>query len=126
MKSRKSKIISIVFIILMVFLVYMPTLLLVVYSFTTSKTIGVWKGFSLDLYTQMFKDKEIMKALFNSLIVGVVSSLLASLIGVITAIGLHSMKKRGRKLLDGITQITMVNADIVTAAAFMMFFILAE
>lgn len=126
MKSKKSKIISIVFIILMIFVVYLPTLLLVVYSFTTSKTIGVWKGFSLDLYTQMFKDKEIMTALLNSLIVGITSSILASLIGVITAIGLHSMKKRGRKLLDGVTQITMVNADIVTAAAFMMFFILVK
>ncbi len=126
MKHKSSKIISIVFIILMIILVYLPTLLLVVYSFTTSKVIGVWKGFSLDLYVQMFQDEEIMAALANSLLVGLIASVFASFIGIITAIGLHNMKKTGRKLLDGITQITMVNADIVTAAAFMMFFIMVE
>jgi len=126
MKRTKSKVASIVFIVIMLLLVYMPTLLLVVYSFTTSKTIGSWNGFSFALYNQMFNDPEIMTALLNTLIVGIVASVLASLIGVITSVGIYSMKKGGRKLMDGITQITMVNADIVTAAAFMMFFILVQ
>ncbi len=123
-KTNINKIISITFISLMALIVYLPTLLLIVYSFTPSKTIGSWSGFSFELYTQMFQDAEIMTALLNTLIVGFVASLLAGIIGVITAIGIYSMKKTGRRLIDGITQITMVNADIVTAAAFMMFFIL--
>ena len=123
-KSNASKIVSIIFITLMALLIYMPTVLLIVYSFTPSKTIGTWSGFSFELYGEMFRDTEIMTALLNTLIVGFVASLLAGIIGVITAIGIYSMKKTGRRLIDGITQITMVNADIVTAAAFMMFFIL--
>lgn len=126
MKRTKSKVASIIFITIMALFIYMPIVLLMVYSFTTSKTIGEWNGFSFDLYVQMFNDPEIMTALLNTLIVGVVASLLASIIGVITSVGIYSMKKTGRKLMDGITQITMVNADIVTAAAFMMFFILVQ
>ena len=67
-----------------------------------------------------------MTALFNTLIVGLVSSVLASFIGAITSVGIYNMKKRGQRLMDGLTQITMVNADIVTAAAFMMFFIMVQ
>lgn len=126
MKRTKSKVVSIIFIIIMALVVYLPTLLLVAYSFTTSKTIGDWNGFSFDLYKQMFSDPEIMTALLNTLIVGLVSSVLASFIGAITSIGIYNMKKRGQRLMDGITQITMVNADIVTAAAFMMFFIMVK
>lgn len=126
MKRTKSKVASIIFIVIMALFIYMPILLLMVYSFTTSKTIGTWNGFSFDLYVEMFNDPEIMTALLNTLIVGVVSSLLASLIGVVSSIGIYAMKKNGRRLMDGITQITMVNADIVTAAAFMMFFILVQ
>ena len=126
MKRTKSKVASIIFITIMALLVYMPTLLLMVYSFTTSKTIGQWNGFSFDLYVEMFNDPEIMTALLNTLIVGVTASILASIIGVVSSVGIYSMKKSGRKLMDGITQITMVNADIVTAAAFMMFFILVQ
>ena len=126
MKRTKSKVASIIIIAIMAILVYAPTLLLMVYSFTTSKNIGTWNGFSFDLYAEMFADPEIMTAVLNTLIVGVVSSLLASIIGVVTSVGIYSMKKTGRKLMDGVTQITMVNADIVTAAAFMMFFILVQ
>lgn len=126
MKKTKSKVASIIFIVIMALFIYMPILLLMVYSFTTSKTIGSWNGFSFDLYVEMFNDPEIMTALLNTLIVGVVASLLASLIGVVSSIGIYAMKKNGRRLMDGITQITMVNADIVTAAAFMMFFILVQ
>ena len=126
MKRTKSKVFSIIFITIMAILVYAPTLLLMVYSFTTSKTIVSWNGFSFELYVEMFSDPEIMTALLNTLIVGIVSSLLASLIGVVSSVGIHAMKKSGRRLMDGITQITMVNADIVTAAAFMMFFILVK
>lgn len=125
-RRNASKIISVVFIIVMALVVYLPTLLLIVYSFTPSKTIGSWSGFSFSLYTQMFNDAEIMTALLNTLLVGFVASLLAGIIGVVTAIGIYSMKKTGRKLIDAVTQITMVNADIVTAAAFMMFFILIK
>ena len=126
MKKNKSKILPITFISIMVLITYLPILLLVVYSFTTSKVIGQWNGFSLSLYEEMFHDSEIMTALLNTLIVGVSASVLASFIGIISAIGIYSMKKRGQGLMNGLTQITMVNVDIVTAAAFMMFFILVQ
>jgi len=126
MKRKASKISSILFIILMIFVIYIPILLLVAYSFTESSTMGVWEGFSLGLYKDMFQDAEIMTALLNTVIVGVVASLIASLLGVVTSVGIYSMKKRGQRIMDGLTQITMVNADIVTAVAFMMFFVMVQ
>ena len=121
---KKSKFLPLIFIIIMLIATYLPILVLVAFSFTESKTIGTWKGFSLGLYEDMFSNFEILEALKNTLIIGLVASLLAAIIGTLAAIGIYNLKKFPRKFMDFASQITMVNADIVTAVAFMIFFLL--
>ena len=123
MSKKREKIISIVILAVMIILTYLPVAILTVYSFTTSKTIGVWSGFSIELYEELFADEEIMNALKNTVIIGIVASLLAVILGTMAAIGINSMKKIPKAISESVNQITMVNADIVTAVGFMLLFL---
>lgn len=122
--SKVKKALCLSFVYLMLAVMYLPILVLIIYSFTTSKSIGVWNGFTLSLYVQVFNDSEMMGAVGNSLIVALVSSLLATFIGTLTAIGIfYARKKWYKSVLNMMTQITMVNAEIVTGVAFMLLFL---
>lgn len=107
----------------MLIITYLPVAILTVYSFTDSKTIGLWNGFSFELYKQLFSDEEILGALKNTVIIGVTASVLAVILGTLASIGIHSMKKVPKMISESVNQITMVNADIVTAVGFMLLFL---
>ena len=123
MNGKKSVIISAVFLAVMVVVTYLPVAILTVYSFTDSTTIGVWNGFSLELYKDLFNDFAIMEALKNTIIVGLCASALAVILGTMASIGIHHLRKVPRMIMEGVNQITMVNADIVTAVGFMLLFL---
>lgn len=127
MKMKKwQKALCYTFLSLVLLAMYIPIIVLVIYSFTEAKSIGVWTGFSFELYKELFTDSEIMGAIANSLILALVSATLATAIGTLGAIGIYHLRKRPRKVMEGVNRITMVNADIVTAVAFMMFFIAVQ
>lgn len=122
--SKLKKALCMSFVYLMLAIVYLPILILIIYSFTESKSIGIWHGFTLSLYAQVFADAEMMGAVGNSLIVAVSASLLATFIGTFTAIGIfYARKKWYKSVLNTMSQITMVNAEIVTGVAFMLLFL---
>lgn len=98
---------------------YLPLVLIVAYSFIDSKTVGVGGNFTFALYARLFQNKKLMEATANTLIIGLVSSLLATVIGTISALGIFYMK-RGKKLVNTISQVTVVNAEIVTAVGFFL------
>lgn len=123
MSSRGKKAFAIAFLAVMLVLTYLPIAVLAAFSFTESKTLGTWNGFSLGLYAKLFSDGEIMTALKNTLIVALASSALAVLLGVTAAIGIFHLRKVPRALMEGANQITVVNADIVTAVGFMLLFL---
>ena len=110
------------FVVLMLLAVYMPILLLIVYSFISTRA-GSFEGFTLSAYAEMFEDDELMAAVLNTFILAVGASLIATLLGTFTAIGMFNMRKRGRQAMGAANQITVVNADIVTAVAFSLLFI---
>lgn len=107
---------------LMLIFLYAPIIVLMVYSFNGSRVMGNWTGFSLRWYAQLFKDSNIMKALTVTLTVAVISALVATVIGTFAAIGIHSMKKGRRALVENVSQLPMVNPDLVTGISFMMLF----
>lgn len=109
---------------LMLLFLYAPILVLMVFSFNESKTMGHWAGFSLKWYQALFADATIMDALWVTLSVAVLSALAATAIGTFAAIGLHSMKKRRRVVVENISQLPMVNPDLVTGISLMMLFAL--
>lgn len=102
---------------------YAPILTLIVLSFNASKTRAKWGGFTLKWYLQMFDNSAILQALSNTLIIALLSALIATVIGTIACISLQSMKRRNRALIMGITNIPMLNADIVTGISLMLLFL---
>lgn len=107
---------------IIVLFMYMPILVMIVMSFTESRSAASWNGFSLGAYSALFVDGDVMDALLTTLLVAFVSSVLATIIGTLTAIGLYSMKKRPRAVVESLTQLPMVNPDLVTGIAMMLLF----
>lgn len=112
-----------VFVGLMLCITYVPIVILIVFSFTDAKALGVWSGFSFGLYANLFTDAEILGALGNSLLLAFVSATLATILGTAAAVGIYYMKSKKRAVANFVGNITMENAEIVTGVAFMMFFL---
>lgn len=108
--------------IIFIFL-YAPIVMLMVLSFNNSKTRAKWGGFTGQWYVSLFQNQSIMDALYNTLFIAIVSSVIATVIGTITCIALSNMKAHSRTVLLGINNIPMLNADIVTGISLMLLFI---
>lgn len=112
-----------IYLILIFILLYAPILTLMVLSFNQSKTRAKWGGFTTHWYTELFRNEAIMNALYTTLIIALVSALAATLIGTMAAIGIQGMKRRFRTVFLGLTNIPMLNAEIVMGISLMLLFI---
>jgi len=102
---------------------YAPIVVLIVFSFNNSKSRGNWSGFTFKWYRQLFQDQQIMSALYNTIIIAVVSALVATVIGTAAAIGIHNMKGFKKTVVMNITYLPVMNPDIVTGISLMILFI---
>ena len=102
---------------------YAPIFTLIVLSFNASKTRAKWEGFSFKWYISLFENEAIIQALQNTLIIAFLSALIATVLGTMACISLQSMKRKTRAVLIGITNIPMLNAEIVTGISLMLLFI---
>lgn len=102
---------------------YAPIITLIVLSFNASKTRAKWGGFTTKWYAALFRNEQIMQALWNTLALAILSALIATLIGTIACIAMQSMKRTSRAVLMGITNIPMLNAEIVTGISLMLLFL---
>ena len=102
---------------------YAPIVTLIVLSFNASKTRAKWGGFTTKWYAALFQNEQIMQALWNTLALAVLSALIATFIGTIACIAMQSMKRTSRTILMGITNIPMLNAEIVTGISLMLLFL---
>lgn len=110
-----KKILAQCYIYLILILMYLPILLLVVFSFTASDQVGVWTGFSFKLYGDLFKNKALMNAVGNTLLIALCSALVSTILGTLGAIGTFYSSKKAKKVIETMTQIPVVNAEIVIA-----------
>lgn len=117
-----KKFLSVAVCALVLAFIYAPILLLVVYSFTSSNVIGKWEGFSFELYAQLFRDAKIMNILFNTVWLAVVAAVLSTLLGTAGAIGIFYSKRKAAKPLQAVSQIPVINAEIVTAISLALLF----
>lgn len=108
---------------LILFLMYAPIVTLIVLSFNASKSRAKWGGFTLHWYSSLFQDKAIMAALYNTLLIALVSAILATIIGTAASIGINAMKAKGKTIMMGITNIPILNSEIVTGISLMLLFI---
>ncbi len=108
--------------LILIFL-YAPIIILIILSFNSSKSRAKWGGFTLHWYKELFQNQSIMNALYTTLIIAFLSALIATIIGTAAAIAINNMKKTPRTIMVAITNVPMLNADIVTGISLMLLFV---
>ena len=112
-----------IYVALIFIFLYAPIATLMVLSFNASRTRSKWGGFTLKWYAELFENEAIMEALYNTLLIALLSAIFATLIGTIACISIHRMRRRTRAIMIGITNIPMLNAEIVTGISLMLLFL---
>lgn len=103
-------------------LMYVPIVLVIIYSFNESKISSVWDGFSLKWYEELFRDRSLFEALLNSIILGVSSSLAAAVIGTLGAVGSAKVELKGKGVMEYIATLPIMIPEIILGMVFMVFF----
>ncbi len=121
------KILSKIYTTLLFLFLYAPILVLIVFSFNDTQTSSrtQFSGFTLRWYERLFEDRYILEALFNTLLIAVVSALCATVLGTLAAVGINRLKKLPRRVMMNITNFPMVNPEIVTGVSMMLLFVAA-
>ena len=115
------KVNRVITVLIFIFL-YIPMIVLAVASFNKGMDIAVFKGFTFNQYKELFRDRHLLGLLLNSVIVAVLSSLLATLLGTAAAMGIHRMRGRLRSAVMTMTNIPMTNPEIVTGVSLALLF----
>ena len=115
------KVNRVITVLIFIFL-YIPMIVLAVASFNQGMDIAVFKGFTFNQYKELFRDRHLLGLLLNSVIVAVLSSLLATLLGTAAAMGIHRMRGRLRSAVMTMTNIPMTNPEIVTGVSLALLF----
>ncbi|MBR3751385.1 MAG: ABC transporter permease [Clostridia bacterium] len=112
------------YIFLIFLLLYVPILVLIVFSFNEAGSLAEFSGFSTVWYEELFNDDEALTSLCNSLLLAVSSSVIATIIGTFASLGLHRMRSKWLKgAINTVTNIPMMNPDIVTGVSMMLLFV---
>ena len=110
------------FTILVFVFLYIPMIVLAVASFNKGTDVAVFKGFTFDQYAELFRDGTLLKLLRNSLFIAVLSSLIATVLGTVAALGNHNMRGKLRSAVMTLTNIPMTNPEIVTGVSLALLF----
>ena len=107
---------------LVLLFMYAPIITLIIFSFNEGKSRGIWSGFSLKWYKSLLQNESILSALGTTMLVALLASLIATVIGTLAAIALYHSKPVTRKIFTSATYLPMVNSDIVTGVSLMLLF----
>lgn len=118
-----NKILHKIYLSLILLFLYAPIATLVVLSFNASKTRAKWGGFTFKWYQALFQNEVILEAFYTTLLIALLSALFATIIGTIAAIAMNGMKKGSKAAFMAVTNIPMLNAEIVTGISLMLLFI---
>ena len=119
--KKKTGILSKIYIAILLIFLYSPIAVLIFYSFNNGKTT-VWKGFTFKWYVQLFRDDNIMNALWNTVIIAVLASVFATILGTAAAIGISNFKGKKRMLIQNASNIPIISPDIVMGVSLMLLF----
>ena len=111
-----------VFTVIVLLFLYIPMIVLAVGSFNSGMDIAVFKSFTFDNYKELFRDSVLLPLLLNSVIVALLSSIFATILGTCAALGIHSMGPRLRRFTMGVTNIPLTNPEIVTGVSLALLF----
>ena len=107
-------------------LLYTPIAIIAIFSFTETKVLGNWTGFSLKLYTNLFDggmSNSLMSAIQNTIIIALVASSIATVLGSVAAIGIYNLKNRQRQAVNFLNNIPLINPDIITGISLFLLFV---
>lgn len=122
MLKKLSNFLSKFYIFIIFLFLYAPILVLMVFSFNDSKSMSVWKGFTLKWYGELLNDQRILQAFYYTILIAILSSVIATIIGTISAIGISKMRGPMKRLILNINYLPVLNPDIVTGIALMSLF----
>lgn len=120
-KNKSNKLLSI-YTFLIFIIIYLPIATLIVFSFNNSKVNAMWQGFTFKWYLDLFKDRDIVGAMSNSLLVAAISTLISTIIGTLAAVGMYKYKFKGKTILDGLLYVPIIIPEIVMGISLLMFF----
>lgn len=109
-------------------ILYAPLIFIAIFSFTESKVLGSWEGFSTSLYTnlltgQMQGNASLLAAVKNTLLIAIAAAVVSTLLGTVAAIGIHNLRGRSRKAVTFLNNIPMINPDIITGVSLFLLFV---
>ena len=119
---KKSTVLPKAYIGALIVLMYLPILFVILYSFNMSKISSVWTGFTLDWYTELFKDRLILEALRNSLVLALISSTGAAIIGTLAAAGASRTRIKGAGIIEYFSLVPIMIPEIILGMVFLAFF----
>ena len=102
---------------------YVPIFVLIVFSFNETKSRSVFSGFTLDWYRMLFHNDIIISSLVNTIIIAVIASIFSTILGTLAAIGINSMRKLPKAVVMNITNMPIINPEIVTGVSLMLLFV---
>ena len=113
---------------LLLIILYAPIVFIIVFSFTESKVLGNWTGFSTKLYSNLFTGNmqgtgSLMLAIENTLIIALIAAVVSTLLGTIAAIGIHNMRGKTKQAITLLNNIPMLNPDIITGVSLFLLFV---
>ena len=103
---------------------FAPIAILIVFSFNGAKSLSVFSGFSLSWYRELFHDSETLNSVKNTLILALSASIISTVMGTAAAVGINKLRSRWyRAAMDSVTNIPMMNPDIITGISLMLMFV---
>lgn len=118
------KMLSRLYIALILFFLYAPMLVMILFSFNSSKSVWVFEGFSLEWYLSLISNSTMLGALKHTLVIAVLSAVISTVLGTAAAVGIMAIRSKvANKLIMATTNIPMMNADIVTGISLMFLFV---
>ncbi|MBR2859777.1 MAG: ABC transporter permease [Alistipes sp.] len=111
---------------LLLALLYAPILIIAIFSFTESKVLGNWTGFSTELYSSLFNggaQSSLLDAIKNTLSIAVIAAVASTILGTIAAIGIFNMRGRKKQVINFLNDIPMLNPDIITGISLFLLFV---
>lgn len=112
-----------IYMALVLMFLYIPIFVLIVFSFNTTKSRSVFSDFTLDWYVKLFQNELIMTSLLHTIIVAVIASAAATILGTAAAIGINAMKKTPKAIIMNVTNLPIINPEIVTGVSLMLLFV---
>ena len=120
-----KKTFSFIYIFIILDFLYLPILLMIFFSFNSNSTvITMFEGFTLQNYIDIFKDSKLISVLLNSLLIAFLSATFSSILGTMATLGIYNLKKRTKKIVLNISNLPIINPEIVTGVSLMLIFVL--